>query len=59
MISSHDVDIATCKSATTSRAGIMRMASGRGLGQLCWWPLIYKKNFLISILSDLSILMTT
>jgi hypothetical protein len=33
------------KSATTSRAGGMRMASGRGPGHLCWWPLIFKKNF--------------
>jgi len=37
----------------------MRLAPGRGRGQLCWWPLIFKKNFLISILSDLSVLMTT
>jgi len=28
------------KSATTSRAGGMRMAPGRGRGHLCWWPLI-------------------
>ena len=47
------------KSATTSRAGGMRMAPGRGRCHLCWWPLIFKKNFLISILSDLSVLMTT
>jgi hypothetical protein len=33
------------KSATTSRAGGMRMAPGRGRGHLCWWPLIFKKNF--------------
>ena len=33
------------ESATTSRAGGMRMASGRGRGHLCWWPLIFKKNF--------------
>ena len=24
----------------------MRMAPGRGRGHLCWWPLIFKKNFL-------------
>jgi hypothetical protein len=47
------------QSATTSRAGGMRMAPGRGQGHLCWWPLIFKKNFLISVLSDLSVLMTT
>ena len=29
------------QSATTSRAGGMRMAPGRGRGHLCWWPLIY------------------
>ena len=29
------------KSATTSRAGGMRMAPGRGRGHLCWWPLIF------------------
>jgi hypothetical protein len=23
------------------------MAPGRGRGHLCWWPLIFKKNFLI------------
>ena len=28
------------QSATTSRAGGMRMAPGRGQGHLCWWPLI-------------------
>jgi hypothetical protein len=28
-------------------------------GHLCWWPLIFKKNFLISVLSDLSVLVTT
>ncbi|MGD1975703.1 MAG: hypothetical protein PVG73_16665, partial [Desulfobacterales bacterium] len=28
-------------------------------GHLVWWPLIFKKNFLISALSDLSVLMTT
>ena len=33
------------KSATTSRAGGMRMAPGRGRCHLCWWPLIFKKNF--------------
>ena len=43
------------KSATTSRAGDMRMAPVRGRGHLCWWPLIFKKNFLISVLSDLSV----
>jgi len=26
----------------------MRMAPGRGRGHLCWWPLIFKNNFLIS-----------
>ena len=46
------------KSATSSRAEGMRMAPGRGRGHLCWWPLIFKKNFLISVLSDLSALMT-
>ena len=30
------------KSATTSGAGGMRMALGRGRGHLCWWPLIFK-----------------
>jgi hypothetical protein len=35
------------------------MAPGRGRGHLCWWPLIFKKNFLISVFSDLSVLMTT
>jgi hypothetical protein len=25
------------------------MAPGRGPGHLCWWPLIFKKNFLISL----------
>jgi hypothetical protein len=50
----------TCsKSATTSRDGGMRMAPGRGRGHLCWWPLIFKKNILISVLSELSILMIT
>jgi len=29
------------KSATTSRAGGMRMAPGRGRGHLCRWPLIF------------------
>jgi len=33
------------KSATTSRAEGMRMAPGRGRGHLCWWALIFKKNF--------------
>ena len=33
------------KSATTSRAGGMRVAPRRGRGHLCWWPLIFKKNF--------------
>jgi len=46
------------ESATTSRAGGMRMAPGRGRSHLCWWPLI-SKNFLISVLSDLLVLMTT
>ena len=46
------------KSATTSRAGGMRMAPGRGRSHLCWWPLIFK-NFLISIISVLLVLMTT
>jgi hypothetical protein len=32
------------------------MAPGRGRGHLCWWPLIFK-NFLISVLSDLLVLM--
>jgi hypothetical protein len=31
----------------------------KGPGHLCWWPLIFKKNFLISVLSDLSVLVTT
>jgi len=47
------------ESATTSRAGGMRMAPGRGRGHLCWGPLIFKKNFLIPVLSDLLVLMTT
>jgi hypothetical protein len=47
------------KSATTSRAGSMRMAPGRGSGHLCWWSLIFKKNFLISVLSDLPVLIAT
>jgi hypothetical protein len=47
------------ESATTSRAGGMRMAPERSQGHLCWWSLIFKKNFLISVLSDLSVLMTT
>jgi hypothetical protein len=33
------------------------MAPGRGRGRLFWWPLIFKKNFLISFLSDMSVLM--
>ena len=33
------------QSATTSRDGGMRMTPGRGRGHLCWWPLIFKKNF--------------
>ena len=28
-------------------------------GYLCLWPLIFKKNFMIPVLSDLSVLMTT
>jgi hypothetical protein len=28
------------KSAATNGAGGVRMAPGRGLGHLCWWPLI-------------------
>jgi hypothetical protein len=51
--------ILSAQSATTSRAGGMRMAPGRGRAHLCWWPLIFKKNFLISVLPDLSVLMTT
>jgi len=47
------------KSATTSRAGSLRMAPGRGRSHLCWGSLIFKKNFLISVLSDLLVLMTT
>jgi hypothetical protein len=35
------------KSATTSRAGGMRMAPERGRGHLCWCSLIFKKEFLI------------
>jgi len=34
------VELDRRKSATTSRAGGMRMAPGRGRGHLCWWPLI-------------------
>jgi len=29
------------QSATTGRAGGMRMAPGKGPGHLCWGPLIY------------------
>ena len=36
------------KSATTSGTGGMRMAPGRDRGHLCWWSLIFKKNFLIA-----------
>jgi hypothetical protein len=32
------------------QAGGMRMAPGRGRGHLCWEPLIFKNNFLISVL---------
>jgi hypothetical protein len=46
------------ESATTSRAGGMRMAPGRGRDRLCWWPLILI-FFLISVLSDLLVLMST
>jgi len=35
------------------------MAPGRGPGRLYWGSLIFKKNFLFSALSDLSLLMTT
>jgi hypothetical protein len=35
------------------------MVPGRGQDHLCWWPLIFKKNFLIFVLSDLPVLMTT
>ena len=31
----------TAQSATTSKAGGMRMAPGRGRGHLCWWSLIF------------------
>jgi hypothetical protein len=34
------------------------MAPGRGRGHLCRRSLIFKKNFLFSVLSDLSVLMT-
>jgi hypothetical protein len=34
------------------------MAPGRSRGHLCWWPLIFK-IFLISVLSDLLVLMST
>ena len=47
------------KSAATTRAGGMRMAPGKGRGHLCWGPLIFKKNFLIPVLSDLLVFMTT
>jgi hypothetical protein len=46
------------KSATTSRAGGVRMFPGRGRGRFCWWPLIFN-YFFISVLSDLLDLMTT
>jgi hypothetical protein len=42
-ISSRDrsvLDQTLRQSATTSRAGGMRMAPGRGRGHLCWGPLI-------------------
>jgi hypothetical protein len=35
------------------------MTSERGRDRLCWGSLIFKKNFLFSVLSDLSVLMTT
>ena len=35
--------------ATTSRAGGMRMAPGRGRGHLCWWSLIFKFFFTLDI----------
>jgi len=54
-----EASVPVTESATTSRAGGMRMAPGRGRDHLCWGPLIFKKNFLISVLSDLSVLMTT
>jgi hypothetical protein len=28
----------------------MRMAPGRGRGHPCWWPLIFKKNFVTFLL---------
>jgi hypothetical protein len=43
---------------TASRAEGMRMAPGRRQWHLCWGTLIFK-FFLISILSDLMVLMTT
>ena len=55
---SSAANIPSQESATTSRAGGMRMAPGRARGHLCWWPLIFK-FFLISVLSDLLVLMTT
>ena len=33
------------QSATTSKAGGMKMAPGRGRGHLRWWPLIFKFFF--------------
>ena len=36
------IKINSGKSATTSRAGGMRMAPGKGRDHLCWWPLIFK-----------------
>jgi hypothetical protein len=47
------------KISGTSGAGGMKMASGRGWSHLVWLPLIFKKNFLISVLLDLSVLVTT
>jgi hypothetical protein len=41
----HPVSNCKQKSATTSRAGGMRMAPGRGRGHLCWGTLIFKRIF--------------
>ena len=40
---SKSVGKGVSESATTSRAGGMRKAPGRG--RHCWWSLIFKKNF--------------
>jgi hypothetical protein len=47
------------ESATTRRVGGMGWPFERAAAMLCWWSLIVEKNFFISVLLDLSVLMTT